>query len=168
MAGPQMIISTEKAREHLRTGSRMGWGAVKALALLFVCIGAADIGLAFYAPHFDDKGWLFGVLGGVIGGLPVLSLGLSGGLIAALSLRSRGWTLLLGVLNAVLALLIVGALYFFAGTLEEARRAAPVGMQMAIARTTIRTFLVGGLFSLLHIAAAVLSVRGFLSASPNT
>jgi hypothetical protein len=168
-AGPQVIVGQERPKEHAsRVDPVMGWGAVKLLAFLFICVGTADIALAFYPPRFSDKGWLFGVLGGVVGGLPVLSLGLTGALIAALTLRSRRWSSIMSVLNGLLALLIVVSLVLFAGTLETARRTAPATMQMAIARTVVRTFLLGGIFLVLHLTAAVIGSRGRLSAPPNT
>jgi hypothetical protein len=160
-------VGQERAARELRVNPQMGWGAVRLLCFLFLIIGIADISLAFYPPHFDDKGWLFGVLGGAIGGLPVLSLGLCGGAIAGLTLKARGWTILMGVLNGLLALLIIAALVLFASVLEEARRSAPVALQLGISRTILRTFLLGGLFTLLHGTAMVVSLRGAVSGASN-
>lgn len=167
MSGPPVIVGQDKSRE-LRVNPRLGWAAVRVLAFLFLCIGVADISLAFYPPQFDNPTWKFGVLGGAIGGLPVLSLGLTGGVIAGLTLRARGWTVLLGVLNLLLALLIGVGLFMFFQTVEEARRTAPVGMQLGISRTILRTYLLGGLFVLLHLISGVVAMRGSVSGESNT
>ena len=167
MTGPPVIVGQDKSKE-LRVNPRLGWAAVRVLALLFLCIGIADISLAFYPPQFENPSWTFGVLGGAIGGLPVLSLGLTGGVIAGLTLRARGWTVFMGILNLLLALLIVAGLYFFFQTVEEARRSAPVGMQLGISRTILRTYLLGGLFGLLHLVAGVMAMRGTVSGESHT
>ena len=167
MSGPPVIVGQDKSKEF-RVNPRLGWTAVRVLALLFLCIGIADITLAFYPPQFQNPTWVFGVLGGAIGGLPVLSLGLTGGVIAGLTLRARGWAAFMGILNLLLALLILVGLYFFFQTVEEARRAAPVGMQLGISRTIVRTYLLGGLFLLLHAVSGGIAMRGSVSGESHT
>ena len=76
MGGPQVIVGQNRpSHEPSRIDPLLGWGAVRTLAILFVLAGLIDIAIAFYPPRFGEKAWLFGVLGGVIAGLPVLSLG---------------------------------------------------------------------------------------------
>jgi hypothetical protein len=166
MTGP-VIVGQDRSKE-LRVNPRLGWAAVRALALLFLCIGVADLSLAFYPPQFDNPAWTFGVLGGAIGGLPVLSLGITGGVIAGLTLKARSWTVFLGILSLLLALAILGGLFVFFQTVEEARRAAPVGMQLGISRTVIRTYLLGGLFLILHLLTGVVAMRGTVSGESHT
>lgn len=169
MAGPQVIVGQERPKEYVsRVDPTLGWGAVRMLAAAFILIGLADISIAFYQPRFDDKSWVFGVLASVIGGLPILSLGLTGGLVAAITLRSRSWTLVLGTLNAVLAVLIVFGLVMFGGAIEEARRNSPVAMHTGIDRSVLRTFMLGALFLLLHVIATVAALRSRVSESPHT
>jgi hypothetical protein len=159
MSGTPVIVGQERTKD-LRVNPVLGWTALRVVALLFVCIGTADIALAFYPPQFENPSWTFGVLGGAIGGLPVLSLGISAGVLAGLTLRRRGWTVLLGAVSALLALLIAAGTVVFFQNVDEARRTAPVGMQLGISRTILRTYLLGGLFILLHTAVAVMAFRG--------
>lgn len=168
MSGTPVIVGQERTRD-LRVNPVLGWTALRVVALLFICIGTADIALAFYPPQFENPSWIFGVLGGAIGGLPVLSLGISAGVLAGLTLQRRGWTVLLGILSALLALLIAAGTLVFFQNIEEARRTAPVGMQLGISRTVLRTFLLGGLFFVLHSTVAVMAFkRDHMSGQPNT
>jgi hypothetical protein len=168
MGGPQVIVGQNRpSHEPARIDPMLGWGAVRTLAVLFVLAGLIDIAIAFYPPRFSEKAWLFGVLGGVIGGLPVLSLGLAGGLIAAITLKAPKATTILGVLNALLALLILIGLVLYLGALGEVRRNAAVELLPTITKSTVRTVLSGLLFLLLHGTAFWVSRRPHMFGGPN-
>jgi ABC-type uncharacterized transport system permease subunit len=168
MGGPQVIVGQNRpSHEPSRVDPLLGWSAVGTLAILFVLAGLVDISIAFYPPRFSEKAWLFGVLGGVIAGLPVLSLGLAGGLIAAISLKAPTRTKVLGVLNALLALLILVGLVLYLGALTEVRRNAPVELLPTISKNTVRTTLAGALFFALHATAFWVSRRPNMFGGPN-
>lgn len=171
MGGPQVIVGRDRPRdEPARIDPLLGWGAVRTLSVLFILAGLVDIAIAFYPPRFSDKGWLFGVLGGVIGGLPVLSLGLSGALVAAISLKSPRATTVLGFANALLALLILVGFVLYLGSVPEVRRSAVVDLLPTITRNTVRTVAAGTLYFVLHATAFWVSRRPrmFLFGQPNT
>ena len=169
MGGPQVIVGQNRpSHEPSRIDPMLGWGAIRTLAVLFTLAGLVDIAIAFYPPRFSDKAWLFGVLGGVIGGLPVLSLGLAGGLVAAISLKASTPTKVLGVLNGLLALVILVGLVLFLGALTEVRRSAPVELLPTITKNTIRTTVSGVLFLALHATAFRVSRRSNMFGGPNT
>ena len=169
MGGPQIVVGQNRpAHEGSRLDPSLGWGAVRTLALLFVLAGLIDIVIAFYPPRFSEKAWLFGVLGGVIGGLPVLSLGLTGSLVAAISMRAEVLTRVLSILNAVLALLVLVALILYLGAIGEVKRNAALELMESINRNVVRTTLVGLLYFLLHATAFWVGRRPNMFAGPNS
>ncbi len=169
MGGPQVIVGRDRPRDDAaRIDPLLGWGAVRTLSVLFILAGLVDIAIAFYQPRFSDKGWLFGIMGGVIGGLPVLSLGLSGALVAAISLKAPRATPVLGFVNALLALLILVGLVLYLGAVSEVRRNAAADLLPTITRNTVRTVVAGTLFFLLHSTAFWVSRRSRMSSQPNT
>lgn len=168
MGGPQVIVGQNRpAHEPSRIDPILGWSAIRTLAILFVLAGLVDIAVAFYPPRFSEKAWLFGVLGGVLGGLPVLSLGLAGGLIAAISLKAQKTTKVLGLLNLLLAVLILIALVLFLGAIGEVRRNAAVELLPTITKNTVRTVFSGLLFLALHATAFWVSRRPNMFGGPN-
>ena len=168
MGGPHIVVGQNRpAHEASRVDPILGWGAVRTLALLFVLAGLIDIVIAFYPPRFTEKAWLFGVLGGVIGGLPVLSLGLTGSLVAALSLRAERLTKVLGIVNAIIALLVLVALVLYLGAIGEVKRNAALELMSSINRNIVRTTLVGILYVILHATAFWVSRRPNMFAGPN-
>jgi uncharacterized membrane protein len=168
MSGPQVIVGQNRPRdEPSRVDPLLGWSAVRTLAILFVLAGLTDIAIAFYPPNFSEKAWRFGVLSGVIGGLPVLSLGLTGGLVAAISLKAQRTTKVLGLANGVLALLILVGLVLFLGALGEVRRSAAVELLPTITRNTVRTAFAGTMYFVLHATAFWVSRRPNMFSQPN-
>jgi hypothetical protein len=159
MGGPQVIVGQRPTHEPSRVDPLLGWSAIRTLAVLLVLAGLIDLAIAFYPPRFSEKPWLFGVLGAVISGLPVLSLGLTGSLIAAITLKSIRMTTVLGVLNGVLALLIIVALVLYFGALGEVKRNATIELLPTITRNTIRTSLAGLMYVILHATAFWVSRR---------
>ena len=168
MGGPQVIVGQSRPRdEPSRVDPLLGWSAVRTLAILFVLAGLTDIAIAFYPPRFSEKAWLFGVLGAVISGLPVLSLGLTGGLVAAISLKAPRTTKFLGLANGLLALLLVVGLVLYFGALGEVRRSAAVEILPTITRNTVRTMLAGTLYLVLHATAFWVSRRPNMFGGPH-
>lgn len=167
MEGPQVIVGRERPLP-MRMDPLLGWGSLRTLAMVFILAGLIDISVAFYPPYFSDKGWLFGVVSAAIAGLPVLSLGLTGSLLAAMSLRATRATLVFGIANAVLALLILVGLILYGGAHSEVQRNAAVDLLPTLARNTLRTFVTGGVFFVLHSMAFRVSLKASLSAPPNT
>jgi hypothetical protein len=164
MGGPQVIVGQNRpSHEPSRVDPMLGWSAIRVLAVLFVLAGLLDIAIAFYPPRFSDKAWLFGVLSGVIGGLPVLSLGLCGSLVAAMTLKAPRTTTVLGILNGLLSVLIVGALIGYLLSIGEVRRTAPAATLPSISKNMVRTVLAGLLFLVLHATAFWVSRKDHMS-----
>jgi hypothetical protein len=161
MPEPKVIIRdhASRPRRPLVGGSRSAWVWVGWLACAFAVVGVGDLLLAWYPLRFGVPEWEFATIAQSFAGLPVVALGLVGLLGAGLGLDRRWLVLVSAVLLGLAGVgILLGTLLFLTDVplaLQTSDGIARVGIEKAVAKT----LLLGSVFGLVFIAAAVAAVR---------
>jgi len=162
MEASRVIVGGKKPeREPPRPDIRAAWKALLVTALILTLVGVVDVVLAFIPPAFEAEGWLFRVLTGVVGGMPLLSLGLAGGVLAAGAGGRTGWRRLFGGVSLLAALGVLVVLVVYAGLVGAALAATAQDALPLVRKMVARTFVVGGSFFLLLGFTAWTAFRGW-------
>lgn len=164
MPTSDLYIGQPKAKPGASPDHDKAWAVLSTLGIFLVLVGLVDIALALLAPEPGDPAWRFSVAALLIGGLPLPSLGVVAGLVAALARGARAASRAWGVVCLLFALLILLALIALFLALPEVQAVTPVEGAADLSRTVTRTALVGGVFLLLHLYAGA---RGLFH-RPNT
>ncbi|HEX8361980.1 MAG TPA: hypothetical protein VF613_17815 [Longimicrobium sp.] len=136
-----------------------GWRALGWFGLLITLVSLADIALTFYPARFGVPEWEFGTVANAYSGLPLLATGLAGVLAGAMGQRRR-WMIRLTALVLVLAALaMVAATSIFLLDVPLALRLAPAEVLVGIKKTILKTLLLGTIFPIAFLVAAVAAVR---------
>lgn len=140
MTGSRILIkSDEKNRTPLDPNPESGWYLLGGIGLVFAVVAAADLVLAWYPLQFGDTEWEFGTATAVLGGMPLLAMGLALGFGSAVARGKLATVRLLAVTFGVLALLLLGVLALYASTISTAlgtiEPALKSGLQKAILKT---------------------------------
>jgi hypothetical protein len=133
------------------------WRAIRPIAAAFVLMGVADILLAFYPARFGDVAWRFVGFSSVIRGLPLVTLGAVGGLVASLVIErgAKAW----GVLNLLLAVGVLACLALFLAAISGTMAAVPQESKLEVTKAIWRTALLGTLYVAIHLRAAGAGLR---------
>jgi hypothetical protein len=122
-------------------------------------VGVGDLLLAWYPLRFGVPEWEFATIAQSFAGLPVVALGLVGLLGAGLGLDRRWLVLVSAVLLGLAGVgILLGTVLFLTDVplaLQTSDGIARVGIKKAVAKT----LLLGSVFGLVFISAAVAAVR---------
>ncbi|MBP9201497.1 MAG: hypothetical protein KBF47_15905 [Gemmatimonadales bacterium] len=140
MTGSRILIkSDEKNRSTLDPNPESGWYLLGGIGLVFSVVALADLVLAWYPLQFGDAEWEFGTATTVLGGMPLLAMGLGLSFGSAVARGKLGAVRLFAVGFGLLALLLIGVLALYAGTITPAlatiQPALKAGLQKAIIKT---------------------------------
>ncbi|MBK6420778.1 MAG: hypothetical protein IPI38_14825 [Gemmatimonadetes bacterium] len=140
MTGSRILIkSDEKNRSTLDPNPESGWYLLGGIGLVFSVVALADLVLAWYPLQFGDAEWEFGTATTVLGGMPLLAMGLGLSFGSAVARGKLGAVRLFAVGFGLLALLLIGVLALYAGTITTAlatiQPALKAGLQKAIIKT---------------------------------
>ncbi|MBK9692578.1 MAG: hypothetical protein IPO73_12965 [Gemmatimonadetes bacterium] len=140
MTGSRILIkSDEKNRSTLDPNPESGWYLLGGIGLVFSVVALADLVLAWYPLQFGDAEWEFGTATTVLGGMPLLAMGLGLSFGSAVARGRLAMVRGLAVVFGLLALLLLGVLALYAGTITTAlatiQPALKAGLQKAIIKT---------------------------------
>ncbi len=136
-----------------------GWKGLGWFGLLITLVSLSDIALTFYPVRFGTPEWEFGAIANAYSGLPLLATGFAGILAAAMGLRSR-WMIRLTALVLVLAAFaMLATTSIFLLDVPLALRLAPAEVLVGIKKTILKTLLLGTVFPIAFLVAAVAAVR---------
>ena len=136
-----------------------GWKGLGWFGLLITLVSLADIALTFYPTRFGTPEWEFGAIANAYSGLPLLATGLAGVLASALGQRRRWMIRLTALLLVLVAFAMMGATSIFLLDVPLALRLAPGEVIVGIKKTIVKTLLLGTVFPLAFLVAAVAAVR---------
>jgi hypothetical protein len=151
------VVAPEKA--PVRSGapsSDSAWRLAAWVGAALAVVGLADILLVLYPWSLGQPAWEFGVMDAAVSSLPLLLVGWTM-MVAAAMVRRR--TMFLGVLGAVAVvtgLMVAGGFLVYLLSVPFALRMAPAevltGIHKSIARVTIMSLVFGSTFVLGGVA----------------
>lgn len=128
------------------------------MAVLFMCAGLIDMGLAVVPLNLQNAAWRFGVGVGIIAGLPILVLGLTI-LAVASAMLGRMWAV--GIATVLAGLFVLGLGALFAAVLASVPdliAAAPAAEHLGIRKTAIRAVILAVLYGSVLVGVLVFGV----------
>jgi len=142
---PDVLVGKDKAkqRELLPLEPDLAWRLLTWFAVLFLCAGIVDTGLALIPFFPGDAGWRFNTGVGVISGLPVMVLGLAGLTMASGALGRVWGVVAVAVLAAAMILAVVVLLFFVVSSVAGVVEASDVAAQPAVKKGAVRAVLLG-------------------------
>jgi hypothetical protein len=137
---PLLVGQSVRAPAPARAEPRVAWGLLGSAGLAFTVIAMADLVLVAFPLRFGDGKWEFDTVTAVLGGMPLLAVGLVLGYTAALTRHRtaslRAWSGFMLIVAAVLA--VAFALYLMrVPSAFSGGDAGPV--QVEIAKGVIKT-----------------------------
>jgi hypothetical protein len=162
-SSPRLVGQSVHAPGSSRTAPELAWGLLGSAGVAFSAIALADLTLALLPFRFGDSGWEFGSTAAILGGMPLLAVGLVLGYASSVSrsrrVALRTWSsLMIGV--AALLLLAFGT--YLVRLPDAYAAAAPGPMRQELLKTVIRTICQGVVYPTL---LCWLGVRGWVLAS---
>jgi hypothetical protein len=167
MAAGNIIVGTERkgGTRHPIAPAR-AWKTLLGFGTLFTLVALIDIGLAIYPANLSDPATRFATLSGVAVGLPLLSVGLLSLLGGGLGLDVARTVTVGAALNALFALLLLGAAFWLGMSYGPTRAALPVETRGPATAGLVRglAFFTG--FFAVHVMAAVVGFRTMRGPNP--
>lgn len=139
------------------------WGLLSASGLAFTIVALADLLLVWFPPRFGDGTWEFDTVSAVLGGMPLLAVGMVLGYAGAVTRRrraaARGWSALMLFVAVVLVAVFVLYLLEVPATLA----AADIGqIHTELMKAIVKTILQGVTYPVLFLW---LGLRGWSEAA---
>lgn len=146
MTGPRIVGGEARGKTSLAPAPDKGWRLLGTLGVVFAVVAAADLALAWYPAAFGNPEWEFGTVTSVMGGLPLVAMGLALWFGAAVARGKRGSLRLVSVVLLLLSLVLLAALALYlrrvpgalAGVTDPVIRS---GLREAIAKTVLQGLL---------------------------
>lgn len=153
-AGAAALASTERITAALQGYRVLGW-----FGLALAAIAAADVALVFIPPLWGSAEWAFTSSAQVVSSLPILAVALGAMTASVIGRGDRLLAKLVGVMNLLLVVAILGIMLLF---VPAAREALDIGAEVAqpgIRKMIIRVGLYALVFGALHVALALRCLR---------
>jgi len=160
MANEKLIVAAPAdTRRRLAPDTDQAWRWIGWYAFILTLVGLGDWFLALVPPHFGNPEWEFGTIASVLTGLPLVTMGFAGLLGAGVARGQRWLVILMSWLLLAFAVMIIGVLIVFLLDVPLALRAATPLTQSGLLKIVAKTAMVGFLFSVAYIVAAVGALR---------
>lgn len=159
---PARILIEEEERQAARLSPSWptAWKAIGWFSFLLVVVGLDEFLINYYPLAFKSTEWEFATIANSLGTLPMLSMGLAGVLGSFLARGVRWGTVLMVVVFAVFGLTILGLYGLFMTDVPLALKAsAGTAAALPIRRGIVRATVLGLVFGVGYLAAAVVSLR---------
>lgn len=153
-AGAVALGPTERFAAGQKGLRLLGW-----FGLALGAMAGADMALVLFPPALGSAEWVFTSTMQTFSGLPVLAVALGAMTVAAAAEGGAVLPRLVGLLNALLVLLVVGMLVLFVPAAGEALQQGAQVAQLGIRKTIFRIGLFAVVFGALHLALAVKCFR---------
>jgi len=144
------------------SGTRSEFGAwrwVGWFSLVLALAGVGDWVLAWIPMRIGNPEWEFGTVAATMSGLPLMAMGFAG-LLASATARGERWqVIVMGWVLLLFALVILAALALFLLDVPLALQAVEGPAYVGIVKASIKTSLLGGLFSVAYLIAGITALR---------
>lgn len=158
---PPILVDPATARAVARSGEAAGakahtaWKWVGWFGFVLLLVSLSDLALTWIPFELGRPEWEFGTVAASFAGLPLLAMGMAGVVASGLAFR-RGWIVWPSVaLMVILGVAMIAATGIFLLDVPLALRLAPVEVQVGIKKTIVKTLIIGTLFPIAFLSAAV-------------
>lgn len=156
--GKIIVGEPPKPAKASRIDPRPAWRALAMFALLFVAVGLVDVSLALYGADLTLPVPRFAAFAGASGGLPLLTIGALGCVMAAIASASTRLIWIGSVVSGLLfAAVAVSAIQLMSVT-SSAFAAAPPAGHFAMNQALLRGWVFYGAFGLALAVGAIIGV----------
>ena len=135
------------------------WRWVGWFSLVLAIAGVGDWLLAWFPLRIGNPEWEFGTVAATMSGLPLMAMGFAG-LLASATARGTRWQMItMGWVLLVFAVVILAALALFLLDVPLALRAVEGSAKLGIVKASIKTSVLGVLFSVAYVIAGITALR---------
>lgn len=161
MAGDAKIVMSpaDTRRPMLRPDADQAWRWIGWFSLALAAAGLGDWIIAWVPLRLGTPEWEFGTIVSSFAGLPLVTMGFAG-LFGSAAARGIRWQLrLVGAIVLVWAVMIVAALLVFLLDVPLALQSVQGAAQMGIIKATVKTAMLGVLFTTVYVVIAIGALR---------
>lgn len=156
----EMVVrGTAAAPERAATGSHRGWLALAGLGAVLTLVALVDMLLVWYPLGFGNTAWEFGVVDQSFSGLPLLTMGLAGLMVAGVGGRSRAGVVAVGVVTMILGLALLSAYALYLLSVPVVLGMTPPEVSIGVKKAIVKTSVMALAFSGTYLVASVLAFR---------
>lgn len=139
--------------------NRAAWSALGWFGLMLIMVGLTDILLTWLPLGFGTPEWEFGTVAASYASIPLFAMGLAALLASALGSGRRWVVLSTAALLIVSSLLMAGSTSLFLLNVPIALNLAPAEVMLGIKKTIAKTLVLGTLFPVTFLIAAIVAIR---------
>jgi hypothetical protein len=141
-----MVGGKDRGRGVLGPAPETGWRLLGGMGLVFAVVALADLALAWYPANFGNAEWEFGTVTAVLGGLPLLAMGVALLFGAAVARGQEGKLRVVSIVLALFAVLILAMLGLYVRRIPAALAGVTQpeigeGLREAIVKTVLQGLL---------------------------
>jgi hypothetical protein len=139
--------------------SRGAWALLMMLGAALAVVGWTDVALLWYPARWASVDWEFGTISGVVDGLPLGTIGLGLVTAAAIARSRRRWLLTLGIVELIVALLLLLMLVIYVLDVPVVLRAVDPQLKDTVKKAIVKTGWMAVVYVILYLTIGISAVR---------
>jgi hypothetical protein len=131
------------------------------LGAALAIVGLTDVGLLWFPARWASVDWEFGTISGVVDGLPLATIGIGLVTAAAIAGLRRKLVLAMGVVEVVIAVLLILMLVVYVLDVPVALRAVDVQLRPTLKKAILKTGSMAIVYVVLYLSLGTSAVRRY-------
>lgn len=163
MAGAMTDRPAAQGTDAAATGRevRGAWAMLMWLGAALAIVGLTDVGLLWFPARWASVDWEFGTISGVVDGLPLATIGIGLVTAAAIAGLRRKLVLAMGVVEVVIAVLLILMLVVYVLDVPVALRAVDVQLRPTLKKAILKTGSMAIVYVVLYLSLGTSAVRRY-------